>query len=353
MVKILQVCPKYFPDIGGVETHVKEISERLVERGFDVEVCTTSALDGFQAEEIINGVKVRRFKSLAPGDAYFFSRPLKQYLTKNSEMYDVVHAHNYHAFPALYAAQAKGKKMLIFTSHYHGAGHSFLRKLLFKPYKLMGKTIFEKADKVICVSNYEKNIIIKDHNLSEDKIVVIPNGVNLKEFKGLKKEPKKTRTILFVGRLEKYKGIAYLILAMPLLDIDISLEIVGKGAYQGSLLRLVEKLGVNGRVHFYHDLPRNEIIQKYANADLFALLSSNEAFSVSVAEALSSKTPCIVANTSALKEWVDNKNCLGIDYPIRSGNLVDVINRAFENHVDVLKVLDWNEVVDKLISVYK
>ena len=88
--------------------------------------------------------------------------------------------------------------------------------------------------------------------------MVIPNGVNLKEFKGLKKEPKKTRTILFVGRLEKSKGIAYLIRAMPLLDIDISLEIVGKGAYQGSLLRLVEKLGVNGRVHFYHDLPRNE-----------------------------------------------------------------------------------------------
>ena len=32
---------------------------------------------------------------------------------------------------------------------------------------------------------------------------------------------------------------------------------------------------------------------------------------------------------------------------------MDVINRAFENHVDVLKVLDWNEVIDKLISVYK
>jgi 1,2-diacylglycerol 3-alpha-glucosyltransferase len=41
LLKIAQVCPRYFPYIGGVETNVKEISERLVLENHDVEVITT------------------------------------------------------------------------------------------------------------------------------------------------------------------------------------------------------------------------------------------------------------------------------------------------------------------------
>jgi len=70
---------------------------------------------------------------------------------KNSESFDIVHAHSYHAFPALYAAQAKSKNKFIFTPHFHGRGHSLLRSLLHIPYKIFGKTIFPKADKIICV----------------------------------------------------------------------------------------------------------------------------------------------------------------------------------------------------------
>lgn len=178
----MQVSPRYFPDIGGVETHVKEISERLVARGFDVDVCTTYGCDGLPIEEVINGVRVRRFKSWAPNNAYFFSSSLKLYLTKHSNMYDIVHAHNFQALPALYASQAVSKKF-VFTPHYHGTGHSFLRNLLFRPYRYIGKSIFEKADRIICVSEYEKKLILKTIHVNENKISVIPNGVNLEEFK--------------------------------------------------------------------------------------------------------------------------------------------------------------------------
>ncbi|MDI6640295.1 MAG: glycosyltransferase, partial [Methanocellales archaeon] len=72
-MKIAQVCPRYHPDIGGVETHVKEISERLVKRGFEVEVICTDPTGRLPKHEMINGVKVTRFRSIAPNDAFFFA----------------------------------------------------------------------------------------------------------------------------------------------------------------------------------------------------------------------------------------------------------------------------------------
>ena len=89
-MKIAQVCPRYHPYIGGVETHVKEVSERLAKRGHEVEVLTTDPRGDLPKQEIIDGVIVRRFKSWAPGEAYYFSGALKRYLTENSRSYDVV-----------------------------------------------------------------------------------------------------------------------------------------------------------------------------------------------------------------------------------------------------------------------
>lgn len=74
---IAQVCPRYYPFIGGVETYVKETSERLVKRGFVVDVLTTDPTGRLPSEEIINNVKVKRFRSWAPNENYHFSRALK------------------------------------------------------------------------------------------------------------------------------------------------------------------------------------------------------------------------------------------------------------------------------------
>jgi len=216
-MKILQVCPRYPPDIGGVEEHVKNISERLA-RKYDVSVFTTDPTGKFPKEEIINGVKVRRFKSWAPSESYYFSRELKECLMRKSDDFDVVHAHSYHAFPALYAAQAKNMNKLIFTPHYHGGGHTFFRSMLHVPYKFLGKNIFSKADKIICVSNYEKSLVLNHFKICEEKVTVIPNGVNLEEFKCLERRKKDYRAILYVGRLEKYKGVQYLIEALSNLE---------------------------------------------------------------------------------------------------------------------------------------
>jgi glycosyltransferase involved in cell wall biosynthesis len=301
---------------------------------------------------MINGVKVRRFKSWAPNEAYYFSLELKKWLMVKSDGYDIVHAHSYHALPALYAAEAKGKNKLIFSSHYHGKGHTFFRVLLHIPYKFLGGKIFERADKVVCGSSFEKNLVTKNFTVNEEKIVVVPNGVDL-GFKGLRKNKAECRKVLCVSRLEKYKGIQYLIRVLPKLDNDIVLDIVGKGPYKQRLVRLARELGVENRARFLQDLSRKELLQKYVDADLFALLSEHEAYGISVAEALASGTPCVVADTSALSEWIDNENCFGIRYPINLDELASLINSVIGKRMGALRLPDWDEVTDKLVNVYK
>ena len=272
---------------------------------------------------------------------------------KNSNNYDVVHAHSYHAFPALYAAQAKNRNKLVFTPHYHGTGHTFFRSMLHVPYKFLGKKIFEKADKIICVSKYEKSLVAKNFKVNDEKISIIPNGLNLEEFEGLQKEKKDYRAILYVGRLEKYKGVHCLIKALPMLNNDTVLEIVGKGPYKKSLVKLVRKLGLESRVNFHHNLPKEKLLQKYADADLFVSLSKHEAFGICVAEALASKTPCIVANTSALEEWIDNENCFGIDYPIDVDELGKLINEVIGREIGAVKLYAWDDTVRELSRIYE
>lgn len=350
-MKILQVCPRYYPSTGGVEEHVRNISERLAKRYY-VSISTTDSSGRLPKEEIVDHVKIMRFKSWAPNEAYYFSRELKKYLSRNSDSFDIVHAHSYHALPALYAAQARNRNKLFFTPHYHGGGHTFFRQLLHMPYRFFGKKIFQKADKIICVSNHESSLISKNFRIADKKITVISNAINSEEFEDLEKKEKDFRVVLYVGRLEKYKGVHYLVKALPKLDADIILEIVGKGPYKKNLVKLTRKLGVERRVRFNQDLPRRKLLKKYAIADLFVLLSKHEAYGITVAEALTSKTPCIVANTSALEEWVDSKNCFGIDYPIALDRLVRLINEVIGKEIEGPELPNWDDVVKQLVRVY-
>ena len=352
-MRLAQVCPRYYPYIGGVETHVKEISERLVKKAFDVEILTANSSGKLPRQETLMGVTIRRFREWAPNEAYYSSRELRKYLLQRSCYYDVVHAHAYHALPALYASQAKNGNKLVFTPHYHGVGHTLFRNLLLKFYKFWGKKIFEKADHVVCVSEYEKKLLSKHFKVDDEKVVVIPNGINLEEFRGLKRQSNDCGVILCVSKLDKFKGVQYLIKALPRLDNDSILVIVGKGSYKKSLINLARTLGVEERVNFFQDLPRNELLKKYAEADVFALLSRYEAYGICIAEALAARTPCVVANTSALKEWVDDKNCFGIDYPVNVSRLAKLLNKVIGKEVEDVRLPDWNDTVERLIELYQ
>ena len=320
-MRILQVSPKYFPFIGGVEEHVRNISQRLAKE-HEVTVFATDDSGNLPEEEKINGVSVRRFRCFAPNNAYHLSFAMRSELKKSE--FDIVHAHSYHTMPLYFSRYAKRTRYVV-TPHYERYGGTRFRNFLLKLYKPFGKRIFEDADSIIAVSEYEKGLLLQDFDITEDKISLIPNGVNLEEFSCLTDVAKKGKTILYAGRLEEYKGVQYLVAALPFLEEDFCLEIIGQGSYKAKLVELAGKLGVKDRVRFYQNLPRRGFVRMLAEAGVFVVLSLYECFSIVVAEALAAKTPCIVANTSALREWVDDRNCFGIDYPVDASKLARLI----------------------------
>jgi len=362
-MKILQVCPRYYPSIGGVEEHVRNISERLAKK-YDVSVFTTDPSEKLPKEEVVNEVKIRRFKSWAPNEAYYFSRELKKYLMKNSDSFDIVHAHSYHAFPALYAAQTKSRNMLVFTPHYLGRGQTFFRNVLHVPYKFVAKKIFERSDKVICVSRYEKNLVMNKFNLREDKVVVIPNGINTDELSRYKWRPKFPHPrITYSGRLERYqKNVDKLVQAFKILvneyGVDAQLLIIGTGPYEKRMRRLIDKLGLQNLVILKHSLSRDQYLEEIASSNVFVLPSEHECYGIVAAEAIVMGIPTVVANSTALSEFVENGLAFGIDTPVTpqriAGTLYEVLSKpqirkncSFQD-----KILSWDEVVNQVEQLY-
>lgn len=212
-VKIIQVCPRFYPDIGGIESHVYEISKRLAENN-DVLVYTTDPTGKLPKKEIINGIKIHRFRSFAPNESYFFSPDL--YFALKKEKCDVLHVHSFQAFPAFLAYLNRNiSRKLIFTPHYHPIGGTIFRSFLRKFYDKIQKKIFDGSNGIICLTNYEKEILHSKYTIPLEKIIVIPNGVDIKKFKNLK-TPKKEHSfrILYVGRLEKYKRVHWILLSL-------------------------------------------------------------------------------------------------------------------------------------------
>lgn len=346
MIKIAMVCHRYYPDIGGVETHVREISERLVQRGFDIEVICTDPTGKYPFKDNYNGVKITRFRSFAPKDAFYFAPQLYSYLRKND--YDIIHAHNYHAFPALFASAASEGRF-IFTPHYHGKSPSALRNMLLVPYHRIGGSIFERADRVICVSKYEMGLIEKDFHVPRVKLIQIPNGLNTSEFKDIKELKKESKIILYAGRIESYKGIQYIIEALPLLP-DYRLKVIGKGNYEEKLHEIARRLDVSERISWSKDINREELLSYFKSADVFINLSTIEAYGITVAEALACGTPCIVAAGGALGEFIDGEGCVGLNYPIN----IEALARAVKSRrrIQPIEMPDWNDVTSDLIGVY-
>lgn len=357
-MRILQVyMGPYVADRGGgVSVYVRNISERLAKR-HDVTVFATD-LGGLPRFEVVNGVKVERFRCFAPSRAYFFS--LDMFLRLKKVEFDVVHGHCYQAFPMHFSALAKRKRFVVST-HFHGVGHSVFRDSLIKLLKPFGKRTLRVADRIVAVSEYEKNLLVKQFGLDSGKVVVIPCGVDFSEFEGLRRRERGFRSVLYVGRLVGYKGVQFLVEVLPKLPEDVVLEVVGKGSFKPFLERRAKELGVLERVRFYQDLSRRELLQRFVDADVFVLLSRYEAYSIAVAEALAVGTPCVVANASALSEWIDDATCFGVDYPIRLDKLAGVVSHVLDGKVrgSVFsgrfvgeKILDWNEVARRLENLY-
>jgi glycosyltransferase involved in cell wall biosynthesis len=345
-MKIAQVCPTYYPYIGGVETVVKEVSERLVQKGFEVDVLSQDPLNKYPAVEHINGALVRRFKTGPLGlDFPFLSSTLRQYLRENTNRYDLIHAHSYHAFPALYAAWVKGKNKLVFNPYYHGEGHNFLMNLL------------HRADKIICISETEKSLVQKHFGALGKEITVIPPGVSLERIANAGSVPLAGKLIFCPARLEKYKNVQLAIKTMPHLPEEYKLAIIGDGPYKGKLVKLIERLRLGDKAEILSGLSNEEVYRWYKACDVVLNLSRQESFGLTVIEGLAAGKPVIVNNQTALAELATRFDQV---YPVDAATLSPAelaeqiaLRCDSELRTPDLSEYSWDSIAEQIKTLYE
>lgn len=222
--------------------------------------------------------------------------------------------------------------------------------------------------KVIAISSYSTQLAMKV-GVKEKNITVINNGVDLNKYKYLQKidiegDPK----ILYVGRLEKIKGIHVLIKAFHIVFKQLPsahLYIVGNGSEMNNCVELATKLNVNENIHFIGYIPPSEkLYQFYNTCDMLILPSFIENFPITLLEAMYFKLPVISTNIKGgITEIIkDGLNGLLVE----PGNYMELANTIVEfssnkgqqnlfaefNYSLLNEKYTWNIIADKYIDLF-
>ena len=285
-MRIAQVVASYQPRIGGVETHVQRLAQGCAEAGDQVTVLTHQ-FGVSPVDECIGAVRVRRFPLTVSSANYPLSVSLFRYLRSHSADFDLIHVHSYHTLVGHAAIQTR--LPLVFTPHYHGTGHTPLRAVLHRLYRPAGARQFRAADTVICVSEAERDLVVKDFPGVARKVVTIPNGIDPillepEEDRDVPGEP----VVLTVGRLERYKNIDLIIDAFRALPFPAILLVVGDGPDRTRLERHAETSEPAWPVLFTGKIPDPALNRLFARAHVVTSASDHEAFGITLAQGLAS-----------------------------------------------------------------
>ena len=115
-MKIAQVTPYFYPHIGGVETHVYNLSKGFVKRGHEVTVYT-SQVEGSKENEIYEGIIVKRVKPFWTAFTTPITPKLKERIMQDK--HDIIHAHYPPPLASYYGAKASVKMKTPFILTYH------------------------------------------------------------------------------------------------------------------------------------------------------------------------------------------------------------------------------------------
>jgi glycosyltransferase involved in cell wall biosynthesis len=314
---------------GGQPRVLKEHEKRM-----DLEIYSTNTDENECGK--FNNVTV--FKAYI--EAYLFSPGI--FKTKKVEK---VLAHGYTTFLPLIAS-IKGKE-LYFMPHYHDEASNLFFKILRKIYDpTIGSYLMHRAKKIFCVSEFEKKSIIDKFNINLKKIVVVYNGIDLKKFEKIKSYKTNKNIILYIGRLEKYKNIQFLIKAMKYLP-NFELKIIGNGPYKKDLIKIA-----NERIEFLENLSDYEVLRWYKTCSVFVTLSDIEAFGITVIEALASGKPVVVNDATSLKEFAEKfEDVKKIDIHKKSiiqvAKMIKKTSKITVKKVD-LSDYDWDKICKRI-----
>lgn len=223
----------------------------------------------------------------------------------------VIHAHDWLSFGAGLAAKKAIAAPLV--AHVHATE---VDRTAGNPNEAIYQKEYEgthRADKIISVSQFTKNTLMKKYDLAGDKIDVVHNGVNPASYRlgtalpaGFRAYKKKGyKIVLFVGRITIMKGPEYFINAANIVlrhHPKTLFVVAGSGDMEGQMMELVSSYGISDKVIFAGFLRGEELSQAFEAADLFVMPSVSEPFGLTPLESLLHNTPVLISKQSGVSE---------------------------------------------------
>jgi glycosyltransferase involved in cell wall biosynthesis len=354
-MRIAMVSAHYAPFTGGVESHVEEIAKRLAAQGETVEVLTHHDDPGLPSTELREGVLVRRHNVPVPSKHFGVSPAVWATLRRERHRYDVVHAHGYHSAAPLAATMACASP-LVFTPHYHGTGHSPLRKAIHVPYRAAGAAIAARSKRIICVSRAEADLFLNHFPSATPRVTVIPNGADLGRIEAAEPFRHAGPLVITGGRLQSYKQIDRIVEAMALTPPDLRLVVTGDGPERSALEALADERALRERVDFIGRVDTDVLYRWYATADVFCSMSSNEAMPVTILELLAAGARVVASDIPAHRDIRDRTAGAITLVPLDAdpGVLAAALGRALEQSPEAAQQIPtWDEVTTQTLDVYR
>ena len=378
-MRLLFVCKSLpFAFRGGIQTHVWELTRQLVASGYEVTILTAGSWRSGIATVEHDGRTVIHLPYLpgrrVPGlrktlEDVSFNVAAYAWLRNHAEAYDCVHLQG-RSGCFFAAVRPRDSVPVLATFHrlleveyeYDGQRASWLDGWLHR--RIMGsaeRAAARNADYLVAVSREMRRELEDYVGPPLAPIAIIPNGVDPR-FGDPVAECDRWR-LIFVGRLEKIKGVGTLIEALPDVDPRVTLELVGAGPERRRLESRVRRLGLSGRVTFAGDLDSEGVRRSIQGAYALVLPSFHESQGIVLLEAGACGRPVIAASAPGIDEVVEH-GVNGLMFPAGDATSLAVVTNHLFRSPDLANRLgevgrglaasyyDWASIADRTEAIY-
>jgi len=316
-------------EAGGMNIYERELARELGQRGLRVDIFTrrqdpeSLPVIPWEANVRVIPVGAGPEASVPKEEVYRllpqFLRGVVQFREATGEDYDLIHSHYW--LSGWVGQALQGLWRLPHVTMFHSLGEAKNRARVSEhepPHRIQAeRQIAQSADRVICASQDEKEMLMRLYGVSAESIEVVPCGVDLEAFRPLDKAEVRRRLgfaeepiVLFVGRIEPLKGIDILVRAVAQVSEDIRFCLVVVGgdasaeAEKAELRRLAEELGISQRVAFLDAVDHSLLPLYYNAADVCVVPSYYESFGLVALEAMACGTPVVASRVGGLQGTV-------------------------------------------------
>ncbi|MCF7861896.1 glycosyltransferase family 4 protein [Candidatus Woesearchaeota archaeon] len=349
-MKIVHICPFFHPVIGGMERLVYETAKNQIALGHDVSVFTSdlsrrSRID--IKEEIIDGIKIRRFNTLFKiGEFASFFPSVFGAINKSGA--DIFHYYSYR-HPLNFGVFFSNKPSIL-TALWPQYPKGLRNKVVDMSIPIFdwmfAKTILNRFDSIIALSETEASWL---HKLGAKKTKVIPCGLNEEAYQKTGKII--SNQIFSIGRIHPSKGFNQIVKIAPKFP-NLNFIIAGKG-----------KKPVNSptNVKFIGQITDKEKTKYMRSADIYLNTSLHESFGIVVAEAMACGCAILSSDAGALPETLNGSGILYMSGNIES--LTTQLNRLVydEQLKKQIRIkaraqaeeYRWSKVIKQIEKLYK